>query len=63
MADDPRRFSPVLLLAGIGSLLVSAWALLGGSALLHGLDLRWLLVVVALVVGVLLVVAPGKRRN
>lgn len=59
-----RKFSPVLLLAGIAALLISSWGLVGGSGEVADLvDLRWLFIVVALVVGLLLLVTPGRNRK
>ena len=56
-----RGFSPPLFVAGVGALLVSAWALAGGGEATSTLDLRWLFVAVALAVGVVLVVTPGPK--
>jgi hypothetical protein len=55
----------LLLLAGIVALVVSGWALAGGRGWpadgAGGLHFGWVLVVGAIVVGAMLVFAPGKR--
>jgi hypothetical protein len=51
----PRRGPDLLtLVAGLGSLGIAAIALLGGVAWLPGLDGRWVLAALALLVGLLL---------
>ena len=65
-AAKPSRWPSVgLLLAGLAALLVSAWALIGPFSLapLANVEFRWLFVVVAVVIGVVLVLAPGRRRR
>ncbi|MFF0815541.1 hypothetical protein ACFYVR_10370 [Rhodococcus sp. NPDC003318] len=59
-----RRPSALLLLSGIAALLVSVWAFVGPDRLgaLGDWQFEWLLVIAAVVVGVVLVVAPGRRK-
>ncbi|MFC9766907.1 hypothetical protein [Rhodococcus jostii] len=59
-----KRPSPLLLLAGLAVLLVSGWALAGPFSLepLANVEFRWLFVVVAVLVGVVLVFAPNRRK-
>ncbi|KAF0959762.1 hypothetical protein [Rhodococcus sp. T7] len=59
-----KRTSPLLLFAGVAALLVSGWALAGPFSLqpLANVEFRWLFVVVAVLVGVVLVFAPNRRR-
>jgi hypothetical protein len=59
-----KRPSPLLLLAGLAALLVSGWALAGPFSLepLANVEFRWLFVVVAVLVGVVLVFAPNRRK-
>lgn len=59
-----RRPSLALLLSGLAALLVSAWAFVGPDRLgaLADWQLTWLLVAAAVVVGVVLVVVPGRRK-
>ncbi|MCW4352495.1 hypothetical protein ONR57_04165 [Hoyosella sp. YIM 151337] len=58
------RFSPLLLLVAAGSLLVSAWALADPSGDAGALrTLPWMLIALALVVGLVLVLAPVKRGS
>lgn len=61
----PRRPSLVLLLAGLATLTVSVGAGvgLGPDSVGFGVAGRWVVVLVALVVGGLLVLAPGRRRR
>lgn len=63
--DPNRRRGPSLplLTAGIGALLISAWALLGPVPLdvFAWFDFRWAFVVIAVVVGVVLLAAPVQR--
>lgn len=62
--EDRRRGpSPLLLLAALGALLVSGWALVGPFSLepFSNVGFRWIFVALAVVVGVVLVFAPGKR--
>lgn len=72
VADDTdrtpkRRSGPsvLLLLSSIAALLVSAWALVGPFQLdfVAALDMGWILVAAAVIVGVVLVVLPGRRNN
>ncbi|RZQ64033.1 hypothetical protein [Amycolatopsis suaedae] len=63
MADNEiRRFDGVSLVGGIVTLGVAGFVLSGGSWF-GGLDLRWILAVGAVLVGVLMLVASvrGKR--
>ncbi|WP_194817453.1 hypothetical protein [Nocardia sp. XZ_19_385] len=67
MAEQPetkRGFSPSLLIVGLLALAVSVWALIGPATMpLSGaISLGWILVITAIVVGVLLVISPRKRR-
>ncbi|AEF42457.1 hypothetical protein [Hoyosella subflava] len=58
------RFSPLLLLTAAGSLMVSVWALAdpgGDAGALR--TLPWILIALALVIGLVLVLAPVNRRN
>jgi hypothetical protein len=63
----PRKHGPsvLLLLSGIVALAVSGWALAGGNGWptdgVGGPHLGWILVLAAIVVGAMLVFAPGKR--
>lgn len=59
-----KRPSPLLLLAGVAALLVSGWALAGPFSLelLANVEFRWLFVIIAVLVGVVLVFAPNRRR-
>lgn len=59
-----RRPSAVLLLSGLTALLVSVWAFIGPDHLgaLGDWQFKWLLVVAAVVVGIALVVSPGRRK-
>lgn len=59
-----RRPSALLMLSGIAALLVSVWAFVGPDRLgaLGDWQFEWLLVVAAIVVGVVLVIAPGRRK-
>jgi len=59
-----KRPSLVLLLAGLAALLVSGWALAGPFSLepLANVEFRWLFVLVAVLVGVVLVFAPNRRK-
>lgn len=68
MADTlskSRRPSAMLLLLGLAALGVSGWALLGPGTFswLTSFDGRWLLVAAAGVLGLALVLAPGRRRR
>ncbi|BAH54510.1 hypothetical protein [Rhodococcus opacus] len=60
-----KRPSLLLLLAGLAALLVSGWALAGPFSLelLANVEFRWLFVLVAVLVGVVLVFAPNRRKK
>lgn len=62
---ETRRKGPsaVLLLSGVLALLVSVWALAGPGAWdgIVDIHLGWVVVVIAIVVGLGLVFSPGKR--
>lgn len=61
-----RRRGPsiLLLLSAIAALLISGWALIGPFIFdFASLDLGWVLVATAVVVGLVLVVLPGRRSN
>ncbi len=61
-AVTPRRGPDLLTLAaGLGALGVSVTALLGGIAWLPGVDARWVLAAVALIVGLLLVIGSIRK--
>ncbi|MGH3753482.1 MAG: hypothetical protein ACRDRP_12435 [Pseudonocardiaceae bacterium] len=61
-AVAPRRGPDLLTLAvGLGALGVSGTVLLGGIAWLPGLDVRWVLAAMALIVGLLLVVGSIRK--
>lgn len=64
-ARPSRRRGPDLLtlVAGLGALGVAAAALLGGFAWLPGLDVRWVLATVAMIVGLLLVLGSIRPRR
>lgn len=59
-----RRPSALLLLSGLAALLISAWAFIGPDHLgaLGDWQFKWVLVLAAVVVGVVLVVSPGRRK-
>ncbi|MFD4292048.1 hypothetical protein ACFWPA_05085 [Rhodococcus sp. NPDC058505] len=59
-----RRPSAALLLSGLAALLVALWALVGPDRLgaLGDWQFTWVLVLAAVVVGVVLVIAPGRRK-
>ncbi|WP_181763028.1 hypothetical protein [Rhodococcus spelaei] len=59
-----RRPSALLLLSGLTALLISAWAIIGPDrfSAFGGAEFRWIFVIVAVVVGVILVFAPGRRK-
>ena len=63
-AGTRRRPSPGLLLAGLAALLVSVWAFIGPDRLgaIGEGHLKWLFIAVAVVVGVVLVISPSRRR-
>lgn len=59
-----RRPSALLLLSGLVALLVSVGALIGPGSFesLGDAQFRWIVVLAAVVVGVVLVFAPGRRK-
>ncbi|WP_072687302.1 hypothetical protein [Rhodococcus marinonascens] len=60
-----RGPSVIMLLSGLAALFVSGWALAGRSfavALEDNVEFRWVFVVVAVLVGVVLVFAPSRRK-
>ncbi|MFI5719760.1 hypothetical protein [Nocardia sp. NPDC051750] len=60
----PGRFSPGLFLTGLLALLVSIWALTGPAhwEFAAMIPIGWIVVAAAIVVGVVLVISPRKRR-
>lgn len=60
-----RRPSVLLILAGLTALLVSGWALLGPFTLTPVGEnaFRWIFVAIAVVVGLVLVFSPSRRRK
>ncbi|HEX3649433.1 MAG TPA: hypothetical protein VHV49_13475 [Pseudonocardiaceae bacterium] len=66
-AEQKRRFpDPVNLVAGLLTLWVAVYALSDGRLGFTGLDPRWVIAGIALLVGVLLLGAslrPGRRRQ
>ncbi|MFJ1460009.1 hypothetical protein [Nocardia wallacei] len=68
MADNSetrRGPSFSMLLAGVLALLVSVWAFIGPSSWpAHSIiPIGWIVVAAAIVVGIVLVVAPRKKKN
>lgn len=67
-SDEDRktrtRPSALLFLAGLAALIVSVGALIGPSALaaLGNVQFRWVFVVAAIVIGLALLIAPGRKR-
>jgi hypothetical protein len=65
--DEPGAVTPsrgpdlLTLAAGLGALGVSGTALLGDVAGLPGLDVRWVLAALALIVGLLLVIGSIRK--
>lgn len=57
-------FSPGLFFVGLLALVLSGWALVGAGRwdLTTMLPIGWIIVAVAIVVGLVLVVSPGRRR-
>lgn len=54
--------SATLLIAGLLALVVSIWGLAGGAATIGGtVSLGWVLVIGAIVIGLLLVIAPRRK--
>ncbi|ASF09993.1 hypothetical protein NBRGN_103_00480 [Nocardia brasiliensis NBRC 14402] len=62
--DTKRGPSASLLIVGLLALGVSAWAFIGPESWskTSGVPLGWIVVLAAIVVGVVLVVSPRKRR-
>lgn len=60
-----RGPSAPLLLAGLAALLISGWALAGPFDLspLAEVEFRWLFVIVAVVVGLVLVFSPHRGKK
>lgn len=60
-----RRPSTLLLLSGLAALLISGWALAGPFDLspLAQVEFRWLIVVIGVIVGLVLVFSPAKRKK
>ena len=60
-----RGPSILLLLSAIAALVVSGWALIGPFSLdfLGTFDTGWVLVGAAIVIGAILVLIPGRRKN
>jgi hypothetical protein len=65
--EQRRRFpDPVNLVAGLLTLWVAVYALSDGRWGFHGVDPRWVIAGIALLVGVLMLGAsmrPGRRRQ
>ncbi|WP_084510200.1 hypothetical protein [Nocardia lijiangensis] len=71
MAEQPRPNdtpegrgpSASLLIVGLLALAVSVWGFIGPAATAGGaISFGWIVVVAAIVIGVLLVISPRKRR-
>ncbi|MGH3990834.1 MAG: hypothetical protein ACRDSN_00040 [Pseudonocardiaceae bacterium] len=63
-APAPRRGPDLLTLAaGLGALGISVSALLGGFGWLPGVDARWVLAAVAILVGLVLVIGSIRPRR
>ncbi|MGH3797605.1 MAG: hypothetical protein ACRDSP_22270 [Pseudonocardiaceae bacterium] len=60
-----RRRGPDLLtlVVGLGALAVAGNTLLGGAAWLPGLDVRWVLAAVAVLIGLLMVISSLRPRR
>ncbi|WP_070377897.1 hypothetical protein [Rhodococcus sp. WMMA185] len=63
----PTRRGPsvVMLLSGLAALFVSGWALAGQSfavTLEDNIEFRWVFVAMAVLVGVVLVFTPSRRK-
>ncbi|WP_067861372.1 hypothetical protein [Nocardia shimofusensis] len=57
------RVSVSLLITGFVALVISVWGLAGGAATIGGaVSLGWVLVIGAIVIGLLLVITPQRRR-
>lgn len=61
-AGGRRPRSVPLALAGLAALAVAFWGLAGPDAF-GSVDLRWVLVAIAAVIGVALVAVPGRRKR
>lgn len=59
-----RRPSAALLVCGLAALLVALWAFIGTDRIgaLGDGQMKWVLVGAAVIVGVVLVVSPGRRK-
>ncbi|MFI5777254.1 hypothetical protein [Nocardia sp. NPDC051570] len=64
-SEDRRGPSFSLLVAGVLGLLVSIWAFIGPSAwpAHSAVPVGWIVVGVAILVGVVLVLSPRKKKN
>ncbi|MEV0252147.1 hypothetical protein AB0H76_36560 [Nocardia sp. NPDC050712] len=68
MAEQPvtKKRGPAvpLLIVGLLALAVSAWALVGPGTMSVGgaISFGWIMVITAIVIGVMLVISPRKRR-
>lgn len=58
-----RGPDPLTLAAGLGALAISAGALLGGIGWVPGMDARWVLAAVAILVGLALVIGSIRPRR
>ncbi|MCP2289231.1 hypothetical protein ACFYT3_19205 [Nocardia amikacinitolerans] len=62
-ATEGRGPSASLLIVGLLALAVSVWGFIGPAATASGaISFGWIVVIAAIVVGVLLVISPRKRR-
>ncbi|MFD0365854.1 LPXTG cell wall anchor domain-containing protein [Nocardia sp. GCM10030253] len=63
-STDRRGPSASLLIVGLLALAVSVWAFIGPAAMpaTGVIPLGWIVVIAAIVIGILLVVSPRKRR-
>lgn len=61
---ERRRPSAALLVSGLAALLVAVWAFLGTDRVqsLGDSPFKWLVVAAAVIVGIVLVVSPGRRK-
>lgn len=57
------RRAPILVIVGVVALAVSAWGLSGGASLPDGMNPLWVLVGLAVVVGVGMVVLGAKSSG
>lgn len=62
---DRRGPSVVLLLAGLASLLVSAWAFAGPESWdwVPPIEAGWVIVIAAIAVGAFLILSPGRKKR